>query len=46
MIITHISPRYGSSNNKQSITESELLAEAQSVFPETILAEDFMEYEI
>jgi len=46
LIITHISPRYGSSNNKQLITESELLAEAQSVFPRTILAEDFMEYEV
>jgi len=46
LIITHISPRYGSSNNKLAITEKELLAEAQSVFPETILAEDFMEYEI
>jgi ribonuclease Z len=46
LILTHISPRYGSSNNKPLITESELLAEAQSVFPETILAEDFMEYEI
>jgi len=46
LIITHISPRYGSSNNKPSITESELLAEAQSIFPQTILAEDFMEYKI
>jgi len=46
LIITHISPRYGSSNNKLSITESELLTEAQSVFPQTILAEDFMEYEV
>ena len=46
LIITHISPRYGSSNNKQLITESELLAEAQSVFPQTILAEDFLEHEI
>jgi len=45
LILTHISPRY-SSNNKLAITESDLLVEAQSVFPETILAEDFMEYEI
>jgi ribonuclease Z len=45
LILTHISPRY-SSNNKLTITESSLLVEAQSVFPETILAEDFMEYEI
>jgi ribonuclease Z len=46
LLLTHISPRYSSSNNKTAITESELLVEAQSVFPETILAEDFMEYEI
>ncbi|GAH94437.1 unnamed protein product, partial [marine sediment metagenome] len=42
LLLTHISPRY-SSNNKLAITESDLLVEAQSVFPETILAEDFME---
>ena len=46
LILTHISPRYGSSDNKPLITEKELLTEAQSVFPQTILAEDFMEYEI
>jgi len=46
LILTHISPRYSSNNNKLAITESGLLVEAQNVFPETILAEDFMEYEI
>lgn len=46
LIITHISPRYSSSHNKPAITESELLVEAQNVFPQTILAEDFMEYEV
>lgn len=46
LILTHISPRYSSNNNKLAITESGLLVEAQSVFPDTILAEDFMEYEI
>ncbi|HER23450.1 MAG TPA: ribonuclease Z [Candidatus Atribacteria bacterium] len=45
LIITHISSRY-SSNNKLTIKESDLLTEAQSIFPVTILAEDFMEYEI
>jgi len=45
LILTHISPRY-SSNNKLTITESGLLVEAQSIFSDTILAEDFMEYEI
>ena len=46
LIITHISPRYSSSNNKSSITESELLVEVRTVFPQTILAEDLLEYEI
>jgi len=46
LILTHISPRYNSNTNKSAITESDLLVEAQSVFPETILAEDFMEYKI
>ena len=46
LIITHISSRYSSSNNNSAITESELLTETQSIFPQTILAEDFMEYEI
>ena len=45
LILTHVSPRY-SSDNKLTITESDLLDEAKSVFPETVLAEDFMEYEI
>ena len=45
LILTHISPRY-SSNNKLAITEGTLFAEAQCVFPQIILAEDFMEYEI
>jgi ribonuclease Z len=45
LILTHISPRY-SSNNKLTINESGLLVEAQSIFSDTILAEDFMEYEI
>lgn len=45
LILTHISPRY-SSDNKLAITEGALLVEAQCVFPQIILAEDFMEYEI
>jgi len=45
LILTHISPRY-SSNNKLTITERALLVEAQCVFPQAILAEDFMEYEV
>lgn len=45
LILTHISPRY-SSNNKLIVSEKDLLCEAQSIFPETLLAEDFMEYNI
>jgi len=46
LILTHISPRYSSNNKKSAINESGLFVEAQSIFPETILAEDFMEYEV
>lgn len=44
LILTHISPRYSSNNNRLAISEKDLLAEAQSIFPQTLLAEDFMEY--
>ena len=44
LILTHISPRYSSNNNKVAISEKDLLAEAQSIFPQALLAEDFMEY--
>ncbi len=44
LILTHISPRYGTDNNRLVITERDLLAEAQNIFPQTLLAEDFMEY--
>jgi len=45
LILTHISPRY-SSNDKLIVSEKDLLCEAQSIFPQTLLAEDFMEYNI
>lgn len=38
LILTHISPKHG--NGK------EILAEARAIFPETILAEDFLEFEL
>lgn len=44
LILTHISPRYGTNNNRSVITERDLLAEAQNIFPQTLLAEDFIEY--
>jgi ribonuclease Z len=43
LIITHLSPRY---TNKNSIKASDLLKEAQKVFPNTHLAKDFLTVEI
>ena len=43
LIITHFSPRY---TNKNAITPSDLLKEAQKVFPNTQLAKDFLTAEI
>ena len=43
LIITHLSPRY---TNKNPITPSDLLKEAQKVFPNTQLAKDFLTAEI
>jgi len=43
LIITHLSPRY---TNKNAITPSDLLKEAQKVFPNTQLAKDFLTTEI
>ena len=43
LIITHFSPRY---TNKNSIKPSDLLKEAQKVFPNTQLAKDFLTEEI
>jgi ribonuclease Z len=39
LILTHFSPRYEQQNSEMM---SALLAEAQSVFPNTVLAEDFL----
>jgi len=43
LIITHLSPRY---NNKNTIMPSDLLREAQKIFPNTHLAKDFLTAEI
>ncbi len=43
LILTHISPRYESDGASRL---AELLAEAQAVFPNTLLAHDFWEYAI
>ncbi|WP_446684812.1 ribonuclease Z [Cyanobacterium sp. IPPAS B-1200] len=43
LIMTHFSPRYAPGNTLQL---NDLLKEAQAIFPETILAYDFLSYEI
>lgn len=43
LILTHFSPRYAPGN---ALTLDDLLAEARSIFPNTILAHDFMTYEL
>ena len=43
LIITHLSPRY---TNRSSITPTDLLKEAQKIFPNTYLAKDFLTAEI
>ena len=43
LIITHLSPRY---TQKSPITPSDLLKEAQKIFPNTYLAKDFLQSEI
>ncbi len=43
LIMTHFSPRYAPGNALQL---DDLLAEARAIFPQTILAHDFMTYEI
>ncbi len=43
LIITHLSPRY---TQKSSIKPSDLLKEAQNIFPNTFLAKDFLTSDI
>ena len=43
LIMTHFSPRYAPGNNVQL---SDLLTEAQAIFPSTTMAYDFMIYNI
>lgn len=41
LCLTHFSPRY--ENEDSSFTMGDLLAEAQEIFPDTLLAEDFLD---
>jgi ribonuclease Z len=43
LIMTHFSPRYAPGNDIQL---SDLLAEAQAIFPATLMAQDFFTYEV
>ncbi len=43
LVLTHLSPRYAPGN---PITPEDLLKEAQAIFPNTILAKDFLKLEI
>lgn len=43
LIMTHFSPRYAPGN---AIALDDLLAEARAIFPNTIMAHDFMSYDI
>ena len=44
LILNHISSRYGVTSKKNKTNEKDLLIEAQNIFPDTLMAEDFMEY--
>ena len=43
LILTHFSPRYAPGN---MLSLDNLLAEAQAIFPQTILAKDFLTYDV
>jgi ribonuclease Z len=43
LALTHLSPRYAPGN---SVTADDLLAEAQAIFPNTVLARDFMQLDV
>lgn len=43
LVLTHLSPRYAPGNR---VTPNDLLSEAQSIFPNTLLAKDFLKLEV
>ena len=43
LVLTHLSPRYAPGNR---LTPNDLLNEAKSIFPNTLLAKDFLRIEI
>jgi ribonuclease Z len=43
LVLTHLSPRYLPGN---PMTPDDLLAEARAIFPETLIARDFLSLEV
>ena len=43
LVLTHLSPRYAPGN---AITANELLEEAKAIFPNTLLAKDFLQIDV
>ena len=43
LVLTHLSPRYAHGN---PVTPEDLLAEARAIFPETLVAKDFMSLDV
>ena len=43
LVLTHLSPRYAPGN---AVTADDLLAEARAIFPNTILAKDFLRLDV
>ena len=43
LVLTHLSPRYAPGNR---LTPKDLLNEAKSIFPNTLLAKDFLQLDI
>ena len=43
LVLTHLSPRYAPGNR---ITPNDLLLEAKTIFPNTLLAQDFLKIDI
>ena len=43
LVLTHLSPRYAPGN---AVTANDLLAEAQAIFPATVLAKDFLSIDV
>ena len=43
LVLTHLSPRYAPGNQ---ISPNDLLSEAKAIFPNTLLAKDFLQIDI